>query len=174
MTDTPNPTSGSQARSGASAAGAATTAREEASQTMEEARQEGQKVLGTAKEEARKYADEQKRAGADKVAGVARAVNNAAGELESSAPEFAGIARSAASGIESFSDRMRDSSYRDLVSGIEDFARREPVAFFGSAMFAGFALSRFMKSTSRPRGGDSHSRPGASTSSGQTLQGRQQ
>jgi hypothetical protein len=39
----------------------------------------------------------------------------------------------------------------DLVGGVEDFARQRPVAFMGGAMVAGFALARFMKSSSARR-----------------------
>jgi hypothetical protein len=37
------------------------------------------------------------------------------------------------------------------VGGVEDFARQRPVAFIGGAMVAGFALARFMKSSSARR-----------------------
>ena len=39
----------------------------------------------------------------------------------------------------------------DFVDGIEQFARERPVAFLGGAMVAGFALARFMKSSSTRR-----------------------
>ena len=44
----------------------------------------------------------------------------------------------------------------DFVNGLEQFARERPAAFLGGAMVAGFALARFMKSSSarRDRGGE--------------------
>jgi hypothetical protein len=35
---------------------------------------------------------------------------------------------------------------------MQDFARRQPVAFFGAAVLAGFAIARFAKSTAQPEG----------------------
>jgi hypothetical protein len=53
----------------------------------------------------------------------------------------------------------------DFVDGIEQFARERPVAFLGGAMVAGFALARFMKSSSarRDQGADRSYEPRPTT-----------
>ena len=67
----------------------------------------------------------------------------------------------------------------DMVGGIEDFARQRPIAFMGGAMVAGFALARFMKSSSVRRsrtGGSDYGREyrGASGSYGQGMPERRE
>ena len=42
---------------------------------------------------------------------------------------------------------LRDSSPGELMGHVEDLARRQPVAFFGAAVLAGFAMARFAKSS---------------------------
>jgi hypothetical protein len=38
------------------------------------------------------------------------------------------------------------------VRSLNNFARSQPAAFFGGAVLAGFALSRFFKSSAEPSG----------------------
>ncbi len=45
---------------------------------------------------------------------------------------------------EDVSEAIRSRSVGDLLRDVDGFARREPVAFFGAALVAGFALSRFL------------------------------
>jgi hypothetical protein len=42
---------------------------------------------------------------------------------------------------------LRDRSPGDLLRAAEDFARRQPMVFFGAATLAGFALARFARSS---------------------------
>jgi hypothetical protein len=42
---------------------------------------------------------------------------------------------------------LRERSIDDLVRSLNNFARNQPAAFFGGAVLAGFALSRFLKSS---------------------------
>jgi len=37
----------------------------------------------------------------------------------------------------------------DLIGSVDRFARQQPVAFFGTAVLAGLAVSRFLKSARR-------------------------
>ena len=46
---------------------------------------------------------------------------------------------------------MRERSLDDLIGTVEDFARRQPVAFIGGAVAAGFGLARLMKSSADRR-----------------------
>jgi hypothetical protein len=48
--------------------------------------------------------------------------------------------------------RLRGSSPGEMLRGAEDFARRQPLAFFGAAALAGFAVARFAKSSATRRG----------------------
>lgn len=89
-------------------------------------------------------AESQKHAGAEKVMGVARAIRNAAGNIEQDSPEMARYVRSAASSIESFTRDFDDRSVDDLGQAVVDMARRSPGLFFAGSMLAGFALFRFL------------------------------
>jgi hypothetical protein len=89
-------------------------------------------------------AENQKHAGAEKVMGVARAIRNAAGNIEQESPEMARYVRSAASTIESFTRDFDDRSVDDLGQAVVDMAKRSPGLFFAGSMIAGFALFRFL------------------------------
>lgn len=102
-----------------------------------------------AKESAQRVLDEQRQTGASAVDGVARAVRTAADELDRTSPDLARYTREAASMAEGVSDAIRNRSLSDLIRSADDFARREPVAFFGAAALAGFVLTRFLSSSAR-------------------------
>jgi hypothetical protein len=80
--------------------------------------------------------------GIDTVREVARAVQRRAETLEPEVPQFAGLVREAAETVERLSTDLRERSLGEIAASIADFARREPVAFFGSAVLAGFVLAR--------------------------------
>jgi hypothetical protein len=47
---------------------------------------------------------------------------------------------------------VRNQSIEDIITAIDEFARRQPVAFFGGSVLAGFVLSRFLKSSAGAAG----------------------
>ena len=61
---------------------------------------------------------------------------------------------SAASQVERFSDYLRSTNTRELVNGVEQFARQQPALFIGGAFMLGLIGARFLKSTSQTRGAD--------------------
>jgi hypothetical protein len=95
-------------------------------------------------------ADEAKAKGVDQMAGLTRAVHCAADELGRELPQAAGYIHSVADRLESASSVLRERSVEDLVSSFSNFARRQPAAALAGSVLAGFALSRFLKS-SAPR-----------------------
>jgi hypothetical protein len=102
----------------------------------------------TVKERARTVAEQQKKTGADQIGGVARAIHGAANEIEQEMPHAAGFIHDAAAKLEGAADSLREHSVDDLIRSLNNFARSQPAAFFGGAVLAGFALSRFLKSSS--------------------------
>jgi hypothetical protein len=119
-------------------------AKAQASRTGEELKHQGEEIASAAKERATDFAREQKEAGAQGIESFARAVGKAADELEETSPELARHARDAASQVRGFSDALRERSVGGLLDDVTSYARREPTAFFGAAVVAGFALSRFL------------------------------
>jgi hypothetical protein len=49
--------------------------------------------------------------------------------------------------VEEAAAKVRDGSVRDLVDGATDFAKRQPAAFLGLSVLAGFAAVRFLKAS---------------------------
>jgi hypothetical protein len=100
----------------------------------------------TARDKAEELASEGKAAGADQIEGFARAARTAANDLDKQSPEIAGYVRQAADGIEQAANSVRNRSVGEFVEMMGSFARTQPTAFFGSAVLAGFVMSRFVKS----------------------------
>jgi hypothetical protein len=121
--------------------------KEQASSVGEQVRAQAAGVIEPLKENARNVAEQQKQAGAEQIGGVARAVHGAAGELEKELPQTAGYVHEAADRLERAASALRERSVDDLFRSVSNFARNQPATFFGSAVVAGFALSRFLKSS---------------------------
>ncbi len=106
----------------------------------------------TARAHARRMAHRQKDAGADTLREVAGAVHGAARELETGMPQVASYVHDAAVRLEDVANTLRHQSVDGLVEGIGSFARAQPAVFFGGALLAGFALTRFLKSSGHGAG----------------------
>jgi hypothetical protein len=103
-------------------------------------------------ERARSAVDQQKDAAVGGIEGMAQALRSASDDLrERGQPVVAEYSRQMADGLESMASWVSRRNIDDLVGGVEDFARQRPVAFMGGAVVAGFALARFMKSSSARR-----------------------
>jgi hypothetical protein len=126
--------------------------KERASNVAESAKdlasQAGEKLLSSV--------EEQKTAGADFVTGMAGAIRRAANEFDKDVPQAASYIRLAADQIDTASDAFRRRDLSQLVADVQWFARRQPTAFLGAAVLAGFAVVRFLKtSTAGANGGHS-------------------
>lgn len=114
----------------------------------------------------------QKEAGANYLGNIADAMRRASHELDNDMPVAGVYLRKAASRVEDFSDTVQHGDISDLARGLQDFARRQPTAFLGLAVLAGFGAVRFLKSSSGD--GDvsqsawsrSNARPGADDNKG--------
>ncbi|MDW6020564.1 hypothetical protein SAZ10_02180 [Mesorhizobium sp. BAC0120] len=114
----------------------------------------------TARDKAGEFAERGKAAGAGRMEGFARAARRAADDLQEDSPQIAGYVRQAADGLQQASSSIRSRSVGEIMDMVEDFARRQPTAYFSGAVLAGFVLSRFVKS----RPDRSRRYPGAHTS----------
>jgi gas vesicle protein len=106
-------------------------------------------------------AREQQRSGADFVGRFAGNIRDAARAFENDVPFAARGINSAAEYVDEAADKIRNGSFRDLVDGATDFAKRQPAAFLGLSVLAGFAAVRFLKAS----GSASSSSQGSSSSS---------
>ena len=145
-----------------------------ASSSAETIKQEASEFAGAAKDFADRATDrikervqDQAGMGADFVGNLAETMRRAAREFDNELPIAGSFIRKAASQVESVSDSVRNGDLQDLIAGAQSFARRQPTAFLGLAVLAGFGAVRFLKSSaandiavpSRERA-DNHSIPG--------------
>ena len=147
----PTGTSNKSAGSSLSSTGAQSS--EPLRQTADAIKDQAASVAETAKDLASQASDkvvsaveEQKAAGADFVSGVAGSIRRAAHEF-GQVPQAAQYMRLAADQIDSVSGAFRRRDLNELVSDVQGFARRQPTAFFGAAVLAGFAVVRFLKTS---------------------------
>jgi hypothetical protein len=99
------------------------------------------------KDRGRHIAAQQKAAGADQIQGVARAVDAAADQLKGQMPTAAKYIDEVAGQVSAMASALRERSVDDMLGNVAEFARRQPTLFFAGALAAGFALSRFAKSS---------------------------
>jgi len=97
--------------------------------------------------QAEQLAEQQRQAGANQIDGIAKAVHGAADQLEQQMPQAAELVHAAASRLEQGAGALRERSIGDLVAGFNEFGRRDPLALLGGAALAGFAISRFLRSS---------------------------
>src|SRR6476660_138675 len=90
---------------------------------------------------------EKQRSGADFIERFAGNIREAARAFESDAPFAARGIDSAAEYVEDAAEKIRNGSFRDLVDNATDFAKRQPAAFLGISVLAGFTAIRFLKAS---------------------------
>jgi hypothetical protein len=100
----------------------------------------------------KKTVDGQKNVGAEYVGGLADTMRRAAREFDNDLPIAGTYIRKAASQVESVSDSIRNGNFNDLLRSAQSFARRQPTAFLGMAVLAGFGAVRFLKSSAETSG----------------------
>ena len=92
-------------------------------------------------------AREKQRSGADFIERFAGNIREAARAFENDAPFAARGIDSAAEYVEDAAEKIRNGSFRDLVDNATDFAKRQPAAFLGISVLAGFAAVRFLRAS---------------------------
>ena len=119
------------------------TIKEQASDFVDSAKD----VASQATDKLKQAVDAQKGAGADYVGSLAGTIRRAAREFDSDLPIAGTYIRKAAAQVEGVADAIRTGNFNDLVRGAQSFARRQPTAFLGMAVLAGFGVVRFLKSS---------------------------
>lgn len=114
---------------------------------FKEAADAAKDVASGTMDQVQEQARQQQRTGADFVGRFAGNIREAARVFESDAPFAARGINSAADYVEDAAEKIRNGSFRDLVDGATDFAKRQPAAFLGISVLAGFAAVRFLKAS---------------------------
>jgi hypothetical protein len=132
----------------------------------EDAKERVGRVWDDARARAHSAIDERRQGLAQDVEDVAHALRASAHDLEGRDKAYvARYVQQAAGSIEQIAGTLQRQDLGDLARQVEDFARRQPGLFIGGSIAAGFALARFLKSSSERRvhGAGSHaSYPAAS------------
>lgn len=117
--------------------------------------------------------------GLDKVAQTVRRVST---DMQIDQPQIANAAMTAADQADKVAQYLRETDARQIISKVEDTARRQPLIFIGGAFLLGLAASRLIKAGSPDtaqagqfersgyrtgyRGSDSFEAPGPGTGNG--------
>src|SRR5690349_20959581 len=121
---------------------------EAAQDKLKEATEAAKDVASEAADHLQDKAREQQRSGAEFIERFAGNLRDAAHAFDHDAPFAARGINSAADYVEDAAQKIRNGSFRDLVDGATDFAKRQPAAFLGLSVLAGFAAIRFLKASS--------------------------
>ncbi|HEY7639721.1 MAG TPA: hypothetical protein VH814_08360 [Steroidobacteraceae bacterium] len=102
----------------------------------------------------RQTLEQRKRSAADRVDGIAQALERTGAQFADNEPTLADFASRLANTVGNLATRLRDGSLDDLVDDTRAFARRNPGLFIAGGLVAGFALARFAKASARRRAAD--------------------
>ncbi|MFD1744589.1 nutrient deprivation-induced protein [Rhizobium helianthi] len=107
---------------------------------------------------AQDMAEEQKGYAAQRVAGIADAIERVGSELEQGENRDIGrMTRQMGQSVQRFAQDIKGKSMSEVAGMAEDFGRRQPLAFLGLAAMAGLAASRFVSASASRQAGSSHS-----------------
>jgi hypothetical protein len=107
-------------------------------------------IVNRVKETATAQLSSQKDRGVDAIDSVAGAVRSSTQRLRDEQHDtLAGYVEKAADHIEGWSRRLREKDIDELLTDVQQFARRQPAVFIGSAFAAGIVAARFLKSSPR-------------------------
>ena len=104
-------------------------------------------VAGQATDKLKDAVNDRKSASAEYVGSLADTMRRAAKEFDTDLPMAGSYMRKAAAQVENVSDSIKAGNLNDLVRNAQSFARRQPTAFLGIAVLAGFGVVRFLKSS---------------------------
>ena len=97
----------------------------------------------------------QKNRATDGVTSVAQAVRQSTQQLRDSRHEtIAQYVDQAVDGVERFANRLKDKDVNELVRDAQQFARRNPAVFVGTAFGIGVVAARFLESSKRGTSGE--------------------
>jgi hypothetical protein len=101
-------------------------------------------------------ADRGREMAAEGIDKVARTVRRVSTDMQTDQPQIANAALTAADQAEKVAQYLRQTDARQMISNVEEVARRQPLIFLGGAFLLGVAASRFIKAA----GGGHSAQPG--------------
>ncbi len=154
-TRAPGSSSGTSMSSSSAARPSASAASDVAQQATQQVREQTSRATEQAQQQAQAFLSQQKEVAAGHIESVAQVLHQTVDQLRERSPgAVSDYAERAVGSIDSLAKALRDQDIRGLVGQVEDFARRQPVLFMAGTVAAGFALARFLKSSSQ--GGETY------------------
>ena len=99
------------------------------------------------KEDGRRTLEQRKRSAAERVDGIAQAIERTGAQFSEAEPTLADLASRVAGTVGNLATRLREGSIDELVEDTRALARRNPGLFIAGGLLAGFVLARFVKAS---------------------------
>lgn len=139
-----DPVGGAQASPGADPGQILHEEKRAAERLVDDAKAAAGAAGAQAKEAAAEKAEELQGMAASHLRNFAEAMRTASDELAAKDPGLVSdIVRQATQGLEQLSGSLERRSSVEMIDGVRDFGRQNPVGFLAGAMLAGFSLARF-------------------------------
>jgi hypothetical protein len=90
-------------------------------------------------------ADRGREMAAEGIDKLARTVRRVSTDMQTDQPQIANAALTAADQADKVAQYLRQTDARQIISNVEDTARRQPLLFIGGAFLLGLAASRLIK-----------------------------
>ncbi len=137
-----------QGESPGRASGAPPTLKEQAADLGRKATRGARQVATQAQSQAQTRLDRGKQEAAVTLTSVATSLLNSGMQLRDEQQDLASeYVERAARQVERAANYVQNADLREVVDQVEDFARRRPAVFIGSAFAAGLLAARFLKSS---------------------------
>ena len=118
---------------------------------LDQAREKAQRLVSTAQERAVETVqarfDAGKMRAADSLSSVAQSLRSTTQNLQASPDGIGRYINEAADRVDNLAHYLQDREMNEIVDQVEDFARRQPMAFLGGAFALGVLGARFLKSS---------------------------
>jgi hypothetical protein len=137
-----------------SGGGTSTTgeAQEKAREVVGQAQEKAQEAAGQAQNMLREQVDQRSTEAGQRVSGTAEDLRSVGTELRNQGKETpAKLAEDAADRAERLGSYLSESDGDRILSDIEDFGRRQPLAVLAGGLVLGMAAARFLKASSSRR-----------------------
>ena len=116
-----------------------------AKEAADQAKQAASEAAAGIAQQVRELLDRQVGNGAEMLGHFAHSTKLAAEDLNTNAPQLAGLVRGLAGQMEQYSESLGDQSAEQLARGASDLARRQPALVFGFAALVGYFAIRTYK-----------------------------
>lgn len=117
------------------------------SKAADTAAEKGGELVDRAKTTATSQANSQKQKAATGLDNAAEAMREVSDNLRDQQPTLANVTSVAADRTEEIARYLQQTDVNDMIHGVEDFARRQPLLFLGGAFAIGLLGARFLKAS---------------------------